>query len=169
MIKNNKTLKAVILTAIITTLIVGGIGVTAIKISASDIIFKSTSEGLTADNVEDAINELYQKEEYIESSILTRTEIGSGGDGTYDATVIPNYQELTADNFVFVPSTVSVYYNTWGHPDTYKKKYDTKYSSISLTYNPETGIVTLSGTNASMSLGESGGDAKVYGTIYCYN
>lgn len=59
MIKNNKTLKAVILTAIFTTIIVGGLGVTAVTLTAKNVIFNSTSENLKATNVEDAINELY--------------------------------------------------------------------------------------------------------------
>jgi len=57
--KNNKTLKAVVLTAIVTTIIVGGLGVTAVTLTAKNVIFNSTNENLKATNVEDAINELY--------------------------------------------------------------------------------------------------------------
>jgi len=55
----NKVLKAVILTAIFTTILVGNIGVVAVTLTAKDIGFTSSKEEWQVNNVEDAMNDLY--------------------------------------------------------------------------------------------------------------
>ena len=57
--KKNKTLKTVILTAIISISLVTGIGVAAITLTAKEIGFTSTNEEWKVTNVEDAVNDLY--------------------------------------------------------------------------------------------------------------
>lgn len=55
--------KKIIITSIICFLISGTIGVVASKLSAKDIGFTSTNENWQVNNVEDAMNDLYEKNE----------------------------------------------------------------------------------------------------------
>ena len=59
---NNKSLKLVIMSSLITAIIVGSIGVIAASLSAKDIGFTSTNEEWQVNNVEDAINDLYESD-----------------------------------------------------------------------------------------------------------
>ena len=62
--QRKKDLRLVVITAIITTLIVSGIGVVAAKLTAKDIGFTSKHEGWEATNVEDAMNDLFKIGKY---------------------------------------------------------------------------------------------------------
>jgi len=57
--KNNKILKTIILTSFAWILISGTIGVVAIEMIAKEIKFEPTNSEWQVDNVEDAINDLY--------------------------------------------------------------------------------------------------------------
>lgn len=52
-------IKIIAITALITALLVGGTCVAAVSLTAKDIKFTSTNEGWEANNVEDAVNDLY--------------------------------------------------------------------------------------------------------------
>jgi len=51
--------KSIIITAIISVLLTSAVGVVAAKLTAKDIHFTSTNEEWNVDNVEDAMNDLY--------------------------------------------------------------------------------------------------------------
>ena len=109
---------------------------------------------------------------------LHRISIGSGGNGTYSAASIDGYANFTSDNFAFIPTYGSgsgsfdgsgsngVSFSAGGNAGT----------SPSISYNPETGIVTISGCSNNTSSNyhtqtESGnvyGAVSITGTIYCY-
>ena len=59
--KKKVSLKTMVLFGIFCSIISAGIGVAAIKLVASDIVFKSNYEDWTATNVEAAMNDLYKK------------------------------------------------------------------------------------------------------------
>lgn len=97
--KKNKTLKTVILTAIISISLVTGVGVAAITLTAKEIGFTSTNEEWKVTNVEDAVNDLYSlKNEGTDSYLGT---IPTGTSGTY-----------TVSDLEFTPDYVVVYYAT---------------------------------------------------------
>ena len=108
------------------------------------------------------------------SGSIKRVLIGSGANGTYSATSVPNYQDLTTENFAFVPTSVRRTDSHWGNPETYNGShpanptYVDNSSTCSMIYDPVSGILTVSGLKHSNSVGESGGDAYVYGNFYCY-
>lgn len=94
---------------------------------------------------------------------LHRVSIGSGGNGTYSATSIPNYSSLTADNFAFVVTYGnSYYYSQWtAHSNSIS-------FSPSITYDANTGIVTVSKCSASYREQSEVHNASVTGNVYCF-
>ena len=111
---------------------------------------------------------------------LHRVSIGSGSNGTYNATSIPNYSSLTADNFAYVVTSYSGSGSMTGSWDSDSVGYGCGQSTQgtpSISYNPSTGIVTMSGLSAtsSSSQGSSQGytanktaSASISGTVYCF-
>jgi len=57
----SKTFKTIALTSIITTVLLGSIGVAAYNVVAKEISFTPTNSNWQVDNVEDAVNDLYDK------------------------------------------------------------------------------------------------------------
>ena len=76
--KNNKTLKAVILTAIISILLTGSIGVVALTLYADDIIYTPANTNWKIDNAESALNDLY---------VLTNNKLTENYNNGYNAGV----------------------------------------------------------------------------------
>jgi len=145
MIKNNKTLKAVILTAIITTLIVGGTCVAAVALTAKEIGFTSTNEGWNVTNVEDAMNDLYVE--------ANKTKIYNLGIGTsFDIKELYpdiDYTKLNDSNFILEPMTTSGQTNYQSNPSLYKEEYQYsiaywKGANFIKEYNSSTGVLTVS-------------------------
>ena len=103
-------------------------------------------------------------------STVNRTLIGSGGAGSYSATSISNYQNLTVENFAYIPTTVYCDDNHWGNPDTFSDGIANKTSNVSISYEPSTGIVTVSNISTGFNIGESGGGGGIKsGNLYCYH
>ena len=103
------------------------------------------------------------------NKVLHRVAIGTGGSGTYSAAAIPGFQNLTIENFAFVPSQVSRTDNHWGNPETYSKGSKANSSvNCSMTYNSSNGILTVTNFQCNNSIGESGGAGSVVGTFYCF-
>lgn len=108
---------------------------------------------------------------------LHRVVIGTGGNGTYSAASIPNFQSLTADNFAFVPTNVrceSVTYNTDGNA-TYVVLGTHAEATLKpvISYNAANGVVTVSGcTGGAYSNGVNlhglEARANVTGDVYCF-
>jgi len=105
-----------------------------------------------------------------------RILLGTGGNGNYSATGVPNWQGLTNDNFVFVPTKV----HYWG--GTYNTDGAAQYVVLgtsaggdiypSVSYNAGNGIVTVTGCSAeaySNGYDRHGSSANVAvtGNIYC--
>lgn len=100
---------------------------------------------------------------------LHRAVIGTGGNGTYSAASIPNFQSLTLDNFAFNPINLRRTDNHWGNPDTYSKgKSVDSSTNCSMSYNASNGILTVSGLKYGNSINESGGEAIVTGQFLCF-
>lgn len=105
-----------------------------------------------------------------------RILLGTGGNGNYSATGVPNWQGLTNDNFVFVPTKV----HYWG--GTYNTDGTAQYIVLgtsaggdiypSVSYNAGNGIVTVTGCSAEAysngyDLHGSSAKVAVTGNIYC--
>ena len=124
----------------------------------------SADEKTTVTNVGDALDELYTK-----LDTVTIRHMGSlNGNGTIDCTGIPNYQNLTADDFIVAYKSVStssyIYMNPSGGLGTV-------HGSVSKSYNALTGILTVNGLTLSFSPANAnhgaGGSGKVVADIYC--
>ena len=108
-----------------------------------------------------AVND-YKKCELNSKSKLHRVSIGSGSNGTYNATSIPNYSSLTADNFAFVVTSAlaqsySHQQGQWVGITSYPK----------LSYDSSTGTVTVAGCNVEATP-SCYINSKVSGTVYCF-
>ena len=101
----NKSLKIAILSSVITFVITVTIGVTAVAIYAKDIEFKSNDENWQVDNVEDAMNDLYeissnQKSQVLETGSYTFSNVGHG---TTSSTVTITFENTyTAEDNVYL-------------------------------------------------------------------
>ncbi len=77
------------------------------------------------------------------------TLIGSGGNGKYSAVNIPDFRNLTADNFMFVPTSITASCEFGGHWNTDQQgNFDSKGSAqtkVVISYDPSTGMVTVDG------------------------
>lgn len=109
---------------------------------------------------------------------LHRVSIGSGSNGTYNATSIPNYSSLTADNFAFVVTGASGSGDFSGTGSTGHSfsAGGSASTSPSISYNDNTGVVTVSGCsanteashNTSTESGKVHGAVSVFGYLYCF-
>lgn len=89
---------------------------------------------------------------------LARTKVGSVGGVRSDSaqtinikSVLPNYySKLTSNNFFFVPTKIDSYHTDWDNCDI-----ETWASTPSFTYNPSTGVLSVSGLFAHHSWFES--------------
>ena len=109
---------------------------------------------------------------------LHRVSLGSGSNGTYSATGVPDYASLTADNFAFVVSSASGSGEFAGTGSTGSgfTAGGSASTSPSISYNASSGVVTVSGCSASTEQNyntqkESGkirGAVSVSGTLYCF-
>ena len=120
-------------------------------------------------------------------SVVT-TVIGTGGAGTYSATAIDGYQNLTADNFAFIPTSVTGSFsgtatysggNNGGSSETQSTS-GSKTVTPTISYNNSTGIVTIGSTSGSgsasnktgsngMLTAKSSGSVSVTGKVVCYH
>ena len=154
-------MKKILLGTIIGIILCGGI-VYAVNYNATDITY--SSDKTSVENVNDALDELYNKLDTIKVRHL-----GSlNGNGTIDCTSIPNYQNLTVDDFIVAYKSVStssyIYMNPSGGLGTV-------YGSVSKSYNASTGVLTVNGLTLSFSPANAnhgaGGSGKVVADIYC--
>jgi len=84
--KNNRTLKIVVLTSIISILLTSSIGVVALTLYADDIIYTPANTNWKIDNAESALNDLYT---------MTNTKLtenyNNGYNAGYNAGYTPGY------------------------------------------------------------------------------
>lgn len=106
-------------------------------------------------------------QEGTEQSNLKRVTIASGvGNGSYSATSIPGYQNLTADNFFFVISSTDIY--SLSNKDYgYAFQGNDSNTTPRLSYDASKGVVTVSGCTAAGSNYQGKGHTYLYGNIYC--
>ena len=135
-IKNN--LK-VFVSIIISGIIFGGIGVYAANTYlAHDISYTPSNENFEVSNVEDALNELYGSRKYAKKQINENPENFAQTQKQFDIkNLTDNYANLTNDNFFY---TSDFYVSGSGLENTI---------SMNLSYNPETGILTVSSNGIS--------------------
>jgi len=146
LIRNNKKIIfAVLITAVLTSVI----SVTAVKLSASDIGFESNHDGWEVDNVNDAMNDLYDLG--IEASNAKIYKLGEGR--SFDISSIvgkENVANYSADNFLVFWNSPECTQQTlgWnGETDnriTVYGKID-KGDDFVKSYDNTTGIVTITG------------------------
>ena len=131
----------VIVAFVLGLLIAGGVGVYAFNIASTDVSYDNSTSGLEADNVKDALDDLYLK-----SASAGEYEYVLTTDINYAATdpaniVLTDYDkcsELTVDD-IYMP-TSAVFYDQgssqWGN--TYginTKSYDSSTCTLTLTFN----------------------------------
>lgn len=139
--KNNKTLKAVIIAVVITVIITGGIGVTAMQFFADKIMFTPSDSEWEVNNVADAIDDLYVKKEKIEIRVCAHTwkENTKGGGATVLNTY--NYKYLKLKDFEYENNSQADIYFTDGQYNIIAaeidKEYDLETSDISYLYITE--------------------------------
>ena len=98
---NKNNIKIIAITALITTLLVGGTCVVAATLTAKDIGFTSNNEGWQVNNVEDAVNDLYELGKNGKPAVVFTTSPVDMKDYT------DRWQELTGDDFICGASSVS--------------------------------------------------------------
>ena len=137
--------KEIILTFIITAIIFSSIGVLAVSLTAKEIGFTSTNEGWEVDNVEDAMNDLY--EIGIEASNTNIHNLGEGR--SFDISSIvgsENVGKYTSDNFYCISPQFSLTAQTVTDNDTGDHAYGaTSFTAFDVSYDNTTGVVTISG------------------------
>lgn len=145
--------KSNIFSFILGSIIFGGIGVvSAHTIFATDIGYTSKSSTWKVDNVKDAIDDLYEKSQYVNGSNIEKIELGtlnytfgSGSYSSYSDTktidvkeIIPlGYSTLSENNFSY-----EIYYVENGYVlnNRYLKS---TLNNPTLSYNVNTGILSL--------------------------
>ena len=77
------------------------------------------------------------------------TLIGSGGNGKYSAVNISDFRNLTADNFMFVPTNITASCEFSGHWNTDQQgsfgNRGSAQTNVVISYDPSTGMVTVDG------------------------
>ena len=140
-----KIIKSRIFLVIICGLIFTSFGIYAANTyKASDVVYNA-SDG-TSMNVNDALNELYNKNE----SNLKVYYLGTGT--SYDLSKIDGYQNFTIDNFIieFVSMGDYVFATHWSGVSEYT---GSSSVSISKTYDSSTGKLTIGNISGSLKTG----------------
>ena len=153
------SLKDLIITGIICSVIFSGIGVAAVTLNADKIKYTPISEKYTATNAQEALDEIYN---LAENSKVKRIVVASDVDGygakSFDVTsMIPEYASLTADNFALVVT------------GSYEKIDDYSVGSPGISYDPSTGVVTIGGIHGMgrNNQGRGGNRVFIY-TVLCF-
>lgn len=132
-------------------ILIGTIGI-VYAISSNSITFTPTNGNWNANTVDKALNDLYEiaNDEHYNNKLLVATDLSSRYEQTVSLTNIPNYQNLTSDNF-FIDKKEMV-----------ELKVNDKGSTLTMTvdYDPETGTLTLGKFKSYYS------DTWVFYTIY---
>jgi len=129
-------IKIIAITAIITTLLVGGLGVAAVTLTAKDIGFTSTNEGWEADNVEDAMNDLYVLGKNKKTGVVFTSSPVDMKQYT------DRWSELTTADFkVGCTTAVGKALIRWGDAD--EGHSHTETASPSMSYDKSTGRLTF--------------------------
>jgi len=138
-----KALRILLLILICATMFISG-GVAAVTLTAKDIAFTSKHEGWTADNVEDAMNDLYTIGSNITGGKIYKLGTGKSFDisSIVGAENVGNYSET---NFLveWNAPTYNFTYSGLNHSvvnTTMKKQSDYK-----LSYDETTGVLTITG------------------------
>ena len=112
--------------------------------------------------------------EEVEAKPLRRKKLGTGSNGKYYANKIPNYRNLTAKNFCFMPHEL---YGQFIYQHPYENiTGDVKFtkecsSEPTLSYNAETGLVTIAGCAPQGKMTDNRTatlTAQVSGYVYCF-
>ena len=134
-----KLKKEIVLTFLITAVIFSGIAVTAVTLTAKEIGFTSTHENWKVDNVNDAMNDLYELG--IAASNVKVYKLGEGR----------NVGKYAKDNFIVADSGNlggSVTLAADGSSDSSKMNITatlSKISNFSVSYDNTTGKLTITG------------------------
>lgn len=166
--KSSKNLRVVILTAVISAIFTCSITVAAVHMTAKEIPFTSTDETWNADNVEDAMNDLYVLG--VTANNVKMESLGTGTSHSYDMKALypDEYQNFTVDDFVVEVksgSNSSKYscsqctLNNTDHTSSSSGSY-----SLTKNYDATTGIFT-----ASASVSSSGSIQRYNGTFWSHS
>ena len=146
--KINKTLKVGILSSLVSIVATGGIAVAAVSLSAKEIPFTSNDENWQVNNVEDAVNDLYElnnvsnKLSYIETFTLSSDVVITTNPTEYviSCTSISGYEDLTADSFIF---DISKHSFTTSNNSTViiNKKYDSVTGNLTISFSLSNGSI----------------------------
>lgn len=95
-----------------------------------------------------------------------RVKIASNiGNGTYSATSIENYEELTVENFFFVITSTDIY--SIANREGYAFQNNESNTTPIVSYDASTGTITLSGCSTSGSNYQGSGHTILKGDLYC--
>ena len=144
--------------------------------NATSINYDGSASGLSAKTVQEAVDELaagssngkdengmtiHEKlDQLLTKAVLTQVVLvgTSNGDGTISATALENYQNLTTEDFVLIPTKMSVASIAGSSGN------GSGTSNPKLEYNSSTGTITVSGATLKLSGGNLSSmlDVNVY-------
>lgn len=114
----------------------GSLTVFALSVNSNEVLFTPSNENWAVDNVEDAINDLYNKKWSIE--LIGQDNYDSthsyAYQHTYDLTSYSNYESFTEDNFILSFTSFGVIKSG---------STTSNQGGIIKSYNQETGILTV--------------------------
>ena len=123
-------------------IIAGGISIYALTISANDISYDNNISGLEANNVKDAIDELYSKSNesnYADMKLVGTYQLDTthviSYTKTFDLSQETNYQNLEASDFYVVIESIALAAGSGGS--------STNWFNIEKTYDSTTGSLTI--------------------------
>lgn len=135
----------IILGMIIGIVITSGIGVTAITLNANQVTFTPNDSSFGVTNTKAAIDKLYSMASTSKFQRVTLPTATTIDVKNYTS----DYAKLTNNNFSFTYTvTNSLWYNVDGHEESYN---NSSTVTPSLSYNPSTGILTISNANGYFS------------------
>lgn len=134
--------KSIIITAVISVLLTSAVGVVAAKLTAKDIEFTSVNEEWQVDNVEDAMNDLYQT---AENKRLNVVKVGSGTLGMNGAAETKTFNLSGYEGY----KDFELYKNIWINVRIVQDGSQNVQRIPSYSYNKSTGILTTSITSSS--------------------
>ena len=111
-------------------ILVSTITVYAVNYTANEISF-TTTKNSNVKNVKDALDDLYANKK---TKVLLASNLSSRTEQTVSATSIPNYQNLTEDNFIIEVTGINYAENVSDREVV---------NSISKSYNTSTGDITV--------------------------
>ena len=141
-----KTIKGIIIGTVLGGIITGGVGVTAVTLTAKEIKYTPSNQTSTATNADEAINELYEMTEELKDKAIYGA-INLGSESSINITDIvgaENIGKYTNDDFIVKHKASSVLTGSFTSGSNYRNT-RINLSDYAVNYNNETGVLNISG------------------------